>query len=99
MFNQIYNQEFSHRQSGADDVMVLKTVKERYKNMIGGSKFKRFHWWEAARRQPKWRAKSDVSFTLDPWISSSNHTTKDEVTRPMGEDRANAVVRKGNRYY
>jgi hypothetical protein len=32
LFNQIYNQESSHRQSGADDVMLLETTKERYKN-------------------------------------------------------------------
>jgi hypothetical protein len=39
------------RQSGADDTMVLETAKEWYKNRIGGSEFKRFHWWEAVRHQ------------------------------------------------
>jgi hypothetical protein len=43
LFNQIYNQESSCRQSGADDAMVLETAKERYKNKTRGSSFKRFH--------------------------------------------------------
>jgi hypothetical protein len=42
LFNQIYNQESSHKQSGADDVMILETTKERYKNWTG-AEFKRFH--------------------------------------------------------
>jgi hypothetical protein len=53
LFNQIYNQEASCRQSGADDAMVLETAKERYKNRTGGSEFKRFHSWEAVRHQPR----------------------------------------------
>jgi hypothetical protein len=43
LFNQIYNQESSSRQSGVDDVMFLKTVKQRYKNRTG-AEFKRIHW-------------------------------------------------------
>jgi hypothetical protein len=42
LFNQIYNQEVSSRQSGADNVMILKTAKQRYKNRTG-SEFKRLH--------------------------------------------------------
>jgi hypothetical protein len=53
MFNQIYNQEYSCRQRGADDVMVLETANERYKNRSEGFEFKRLHWWEAMRHQPK----------------------------------------------
>jgi hypothetical protein len=42
-FNQIYNQETSSRQSGTDDVMILETVKLRYKNRTG-AEFKCLHW-------------------------------------------------------
>jgi hypothetical protein len=42
LFNQIYNQESSNRQSGADDGMVLEIAKQRYKNRID-VEFKRFH--------------------------------------------------------
>jgi hypothetical protein len=41
LFNQIYNQESSCKQSGADDAMALKVAKEQYKNRTGGSEFKR----------------------------------------------------------
>jgi hypothetical protein len=95
LFNQIYNQESSCRQNGADDAMVVETANERYKNRTGGFEFKCFHWWEAVRHQPKWRAKSASSLTTDPWISSSDPTTEEEVTRPMGWDRVKASMRKG----
>jgi uncharacterized protein (UPF0332 family) len=42
LFNQIYNQESSHRQSGDDDAMILEIVKERYKNWTS-AEFKYFH--------------------------------------------------------
>jgi hypothetical protein len=95
LFNQIYNQECSCRQSRVDDAMVLDIAKERYKNQIGGSGFKRFHWWEAVRHQPKWRAKLAGSSTTDPWVSLSDRTGEEAVTRPIGHDRAKAAVRKG----
>jgi hypothetical protein len=43
LFNQIYNQQSSNRQSRADDGMVLEIAKQRYKNWIG-AEFKSFHW-------------------------------------------------------
>jgi hypothetical protein len=43
LFNQIYNQDSSNRQSGADGGMVLEIAKQRYKNRTG-AEFKRFHW-------------------------------------------------------
>jgi hypothetical protein len=49
LFNQIYNQEASCRQNRADDVMVLETTKQRYKNQTGWFEFKCFHWWKAVR--------------------------------------------------
>jgi hypothetical protein len=94
LFNQIYNQESLNRQSGADDDMVLEIVKQRYKNRTG-AEFKRFHWWEAVRYQPKWRARSDAPSTMDTFVSSSEAGTEEEVTRPIGRDRAKTVVRKG----
>jgi hypothetical protein len=42
LFNQIYNQESSNRQSEADDDMVLEIAKQRYKNQTG-AEFKCFH--------------------------------------------------------
>jgi hypothetical protein len=72
-----YNQEATCMQSGANDVMVLKTVKQWYKNRTRGSEFKRFHWWEAVRHQPKWRARSADSSTTDPFISSSDLATEE----------------------
>jgi hypothetical protein len=41
------------------------------------------------------RAKSVSSLTIDPWVSSSDRTGEEEVTHPMGHDRAKTVVWKG----
>jgi ribosomal protein L32E len=71
--------------------MVLEVVKERYKNKTGGSEFKRFHWWEAVRHQSKWRAKSAISSITNSWVSSSDRMGEEEVTHPIGRDRAKAV--------
>jgi hypothetical protein len=94
LFNQIYNQESLNRQSGADDGMVPKIAKQRYKNQTG-AEFKRFHWWEGVRYQPKWRVRSDAPSTMDAFVSSSEAGTEEEVTRPIGRDRGNTIVRKG----
>jgi hypothetical protein len=75
--------------------MILETVKERYKNWTRGSKFKHFHWWEVVRNQLKWRAKSVSSSTTDPWVSSSDHMDEEDVTHPIGWDRAKVATRKG----
>jgi hypothetical protein len=74
--------------------MVLETSKQQYKNRTG-SEFKHLHWWEAVRHQPNWRARSAGSSTIDPVLSSSEATTEEEVTRPIGWDRAKATERKG----
>jgi hypothetical protein len=47
------------------------------------------------RHQPNWRAKSASSSTTDSWVSLSDCTSEEEVTRPIGQDRAKAVTRKG----
>jgi hypothetical protein len=44
------------------------------------------------RNQPKWRTKLADSSTIDPWVSSSDRTGEEEVTHPIGHDRAKAVV-------
>jgi hypothetical protein len=93
LFNQIYNQESSSRQKGADDAMVLETVKQRYKNQTG-SEFKRLHWWEAVRHQLKWMARSAASSIMNPFVSSSEAAIEEEVTRPIDRDKAKLVVRK-----
>jgi hypothetical protein len=54
----------------------------------------RFHWWEAMRHQPKWRAKSAGSSITNSWISSSDRGIEDEVTRPLDRDRAKTTTRK-----
>jgi hypothetical protein len=46
------------------------------------------------RHQPKWRARSATSSTMDPFFSSSVAATEEEVTRPIGQDRAKVAVRK-----
>jgi hypothetical protein len=94
LFNQIYNQEFSNRQSGADDGMVLEIAKQRYKNQTD-AEVKRFHWWEGVRYQPKWMARSDAPSIMDAFVSSSEAETEEEVTHPISRDRANTVVQKG----
>jgi hypothetical protein len=81
--------------SGTNDVMVLETAKQWYKNWTEGSEFKRFYWWEAVRHQSKWRVRSVGSFIIDPFISLSDPATEEEVTRPFGRDRAKAATRKG----
>jgi hypothetical protein len=74
--------------------MVVEIAKQRYKNRIG-VEFKRFHWWEAVRYQPKWRARSDAPSTMDAFVSSSEAGTEEEVTHPIDRDRAKTVTRKG----
>jgi hypothetical protein len=75
--------------------MVFETVKQRYKNRTGGSEFKRFHWWEAVRHQSKWRARSTASSTINQFLSSSDIAIVEEVTHPIGQDRAMTIARKG----
>jgi hypothetical protein len=74
--------------------MNLESAKQRYKNQIG-AEFKRSHWWEGVRYQPKWRARSDAPSTMDAFVSSSEAGTEEEVTRPIGRDRAKTAVWKG----
>jgi hypothetical protein len=94
LFNQINNQESLNRQSGADDDMVLKIAKQRYKNRTG-AEFKRFNWWEAVRYQPKWRAMSDDLSTIDVFVSSSEAGTEEDVTYHIDRDGAKTTARKG----
>jgi hypothetical protein len=94
LFNQIYNQESSNRQSRADDGMVLEIAKQQYKNQTG-AEFKRFYWWEAVSYQPMWRARSDAPSTMDAFVSSSEAGAEEEVTHPIGRDRAKMAAQKG----
>jgi hypothetical protein len=91
LFNQIYNQESSYRQSRVDDGMVLEIAKQRYKNWTS-AELKRFHWWEVVRYQPKWRLRSDAPFTMDAFVSSSEAATEEDVTRPIGWNRAKTAA-------
>jgi hypothetical protein len=74
--------------------MILETANERYKDRTG-AEFKCFHWWEAVRHQPKWRARSDAPSTIDTFISLSEAATEEEVTHPIGRDRAKTAIWKG----
>jgi hypothetical protein len=74
--------------------MVLEIAKQRYKNRTD-AEFKRFHWWEHVRYQPKWRARSDAPSIIDAFISSSEAGTEEEVTYPIDRDRAKTIIRKG----
>lgn len=104
LFNAVYNQEVLDRQSGADDLMVMKAAKARYAQKTG-QKFRHYHWWQVVRHQPKWSMKhgdgpsGDVSnrtrLGASSGYSSDDRSTEEEVTRPMGRDRAKAAARKG----
>jgi hypothetical protein len=74
--------------------MILETAKQRYKNQTGAD-FKRLHWWEAVRHQPKWRSRLAAPSTIDQFLSSSDVTTEEEVTHLIDQDRAKAAARKG----
>jgi hypothetical protein len=91
LFNQIYNQESSNRQSGVNDDMVPEIAKQRYKNQ-NGAEFKHFHWWEAVRYQSKWRVRSDAPSKVDAFVSLSEGRTEEEVTHFIGRDRAKMVA-------
>jgi hypothetical protein len=91
LFNQIYNQESSNRQSGADDDMVLEIVKQQYKNRTS-VEFKRFHWWKVVRYQLKWRVRLNAPSTMDVFVSSSEAGTEKELTHLIGRDRAKTDV-------
>jgi hypothetical protein len=97
LFNQIYNQESLNMQSGADDDMILKITKQRYKNRIY-VEFQCFHWWEAVRYQLKWRARSDAPSTMDTFVSSSEAATEEEMTHPISRDGTKTIAwkEKGN---
>jgi hypothetical protein len=45
------------------------------------------------RHQFKWMARSAASFTTDPFVSSSEAATEEEVTYPIGRDRAKSTAR------
>jgi hypothetical protein len=74
--------------------MVFEIEKQRYKNQIG-SEFKHLHWWKAVRQQPKWRARPAASSTTDLFLSSSDPATEEEVTCPIGRDRARWAHERG----
>jgi hypothetical protein len=71
--------------------MVIEIAKQRYKNWTG-TEFKRFHWWEAVRYQPKWRARLDAPSTMDAFVFSSETKTEEEVTHPIGRNRAKTTA-------
>jgi hypothetical protein len=73
--------------------MVLEIAKQRYKNQTC-AEFKRFHWWEGVRYQPKWMARSNAPSTMDAFVSLSEARTKEEMTHPIGRDRAKTTARK-----
>jgi hypothetical protein len=83
-----------NRQSGADDDMILKIAKQRYKNQTG-AEFKHFHWWKDVRYHPKWRVRSDAPSIIDAFVFSSEARTEEEMTNPISRDRAKMTTQKG----
>jgi hypothetical protein len=47
------------------------------------------------RHQTKWRTRSLGSSTVNPFISSSEAATEEEMTHPIGRDRAKSAAWKG----
>jgi hypothetical protein len=104
LFNALYNQEDGNRQSGADDDMVMEAAKARYRQKAG-HEFRLFHWWQVVRNQPKWSRKHGGGPSIDVSkrsrlgssgeYTSGSRETDEEVSRPMGRDRAKAAARKG----
>jgi hypothetical protein len=45
--------------------------------------------------QLKWRVKLVDSSTTDPWLFSNDRTSAEDVTRPIGHDRAKVMTWKG----
>jgi hypothetical protein len=72
--------------------MVLEIAKQRYKNWIGGSEFKRIHWSEVVRHQPKWRVRLVDSSTTNQFLFLSDLAIEKEVTHSIGQDKAKAVA-------
>jgi hypothetical protein len=47
------------------------------------------------RHQSKWRERSATLSTTDPFVSSSEAATEEEMTHPIGRNRAKSAARKG----
>ncbi|AQK71945.1 hypothetical protein ZEAMMB73_Zm00001d016914 [Zea mays] len=105
-FNGFYLQEERLRQSGADDAMVMDATMARFEGKIGHP-FKRHHWWQVVRHEPKWSAKHDLGSGSDStankrtrlgvsgeYSSGGTEDTEEEVPRPVGHDRAKAAAGK-----
>eukprot|EP00267_Zea_mays_P051416 XP_020404362.1 uncharacterized protein LOC103648433 [Zea mays] len=105
-FNGFYLQEERLRQSGADDAMVMDAVMAMFKGKMGHP-FKRHHWWQVVRHEPKWSAKHGLGSESDStankrtrlgvsgeYSSGGTEDTEEEVPRPVGRDRAKATARK-----
>jgi hypothetical protein len=46
------------------------------------------------KQQPKWRIKSGDGYTTHLWVSSSEPTTEEEMSHPMGRDGAKVAMWK-----
>ena len=105
-FNGFYLQEERLRQSGADDAMVMDAAMARFEGKMGHP-FKRHHWWQVVRHEPKWSAKHSLGSGSDStankrtrlgvsgeYSSGGTEDTEEEVPRPVGRDRAKAAARK-----
>ena len=104
LFNGYHIQEDQNRASGVDDKMVMEAAEARYANDPKTTQaFRRHHWWEAVRKEAKWRAqfgpgsgvrskKSRLGVSGE--YSSSEATEEEEEPRSMGRDRAKAASRR-----
>ncbi|AQK82235.1 Putative calcium-dependent lipid-binding (CaLB domain) family protein [Zea mays] len=86
--------------------MVMDAAMARFEGKMGHP-FKRHHWWQVVRHEPKWSAKHGLGSGSDStankrtrlgvsgeYSSGGTEDTEEEVPRPVGRDRAKAAARK-----
>jgi|UniRef100_A0A804NFV6 hypothetical protein len=86
--------------------MVMEAAMSRFEGKMGHP-FKRHHWWQVVRHEPKWSAKHGLGSGSDAtankrttlgvsgeYSSRGIEDTKEEVPRAVGRDRAKVFVRK-----
>lgn len=86
--------------------MVMKAAQARYENDIRVTgPFRRIHWWEAVRNEPKWKGQHGAGSGSDSTAkrsrlgvsgeySSGGASEDTEAERPIGRDRAKAAARR-----
>jgi hypothetical protein len=105
-FNGYYLKEERLHQSGTDDAMVMEAAMARFEGKMGHP-FKRHHWWQVVRHEPKWSAKHSLGSGFDAtankrtrlrvsgeYSSRGTEDIEEEVPRPVRRYSAKAATRK-----